>query len=139
MWARYMAIAFITNGLGAFGLRLLAGAGLKESHNFLYLLLWYAFGCLTGGAAYFLHNRKPSRIEVAVASGMAVCSVLGQLGMALAMENGFPGLVVFPVAIGGGMLLVLIAALTMFGERPGVHGYIGIGVGLVSLFLLVMS
>ena len=134
-----MLIAFITNGLGAYGLRFLAGTGVRGSSNFAYLFLWYFWGAAVAGMAYFLHNRKPSRAEVVIAAGMAVCSVLGQLGMVIAMDKGLPGFVVFPLAIGGGMLLVLLAALLFFKERPGVLGFLGIGLGLVALVFLAIG
>jgi multidrug transporter EmrE-like cation transporter len=139
MWARYMAIAFVTNGLGIYGLRFLAGTGIRGSHNLAYLFMWYLFGCMVAGLAYFIRNRRPTRSEVVITAGMAVCSILGQLGMVLSMDHGLPGFVVFPVAVGGGMLLVLLAALFFFGERPGMLGLLGIGLGMAALVLLAIG
>lgn len=139
MWARYMIIAFVTNGLGIYGLRILASAGITGSRNLAYLFMWYFFGSLVAGLAYFFRNRKPSRSEIVITAGMAICSILGQLGMVLSMDHGLPGFVVFPVAVGGGMLLVLLAAIFFFGERPGRLGLLGIGLGMTALVLLAVG
>ena len=50
MYFRYMSIAFVTNGLGVFGLRILAAAGLANTDTFQYLTIWY----LAGAALAFL-------------------------------------------------------------------------------------
>jgi multidrug transporter EmrE-like cation transporter len=73
-----------------------------------------------------------------IPAGMAVCSVFGQMGMLLALSQRLPGLVVFPVAIGGGLLLVVVVGVRGFHERLSTAGYLGIGVGTLALVLLAL-
>lgn len=138
MWIRLILTAFITNGLGAFGLRILAGMGLANRYNFHYLVGLYGGGAIIASLAYFLYNRRPLARELVITAGMAACSILGQIGMMTALQQGLPGFVVFPVCVGGGMLLVLGAAVVFFRERLTVAGYLGVGVGFVSLILLAL-
>jgi drug/metabolite transporter (DMT)-like permease len=136
MWMRLMLLAFFANGLGAFGLRVLAGMGVAGKYNLQYLGALYLGGAVLACVAYLIHNRRPERREIAVTAGMALASVLGQLGMMTALERGLPGFIVFPVCIAGGMLLVLVAAAVFFGERLSLYGYLGVGIGFASLVLL---
>lgn len=131
-----MLVAFVANGLGAFGLRVLAGMGVAGKYNLQYLCALYGGGSLLACVAYFIHNRQPERRELVVTAGMALASIFGQLGMMMALEKGLPGFVVFPVCIGGGMLLVLVAAAVFFGERLSTYGYLGVVIGFASLILL---
>lgn len=131
-----MLIAFVANGLGAFGLRILAGMGISGKYNFQYLVALYLGGTILACGAYFSRNRRPRGREIAVTAGMAVASICGQIGMMMALEKGVPGFIVFPVCIAGGMLLVLLTAAVFFGERLSVSGYLGVGIGFASLILL---
>lgn len=131
-----MVVAFVANGLGAFGLRVLAGMGVVGKYNLQYLCALYGGGALLACVAYFIHNRQPERRELVVTAGMALASIFGQLGMMMALEKGLPGFIVFPVCIGGGMLLVLVAATVFFGERLSIYGYLGVVIGFASLILL---
>jgi multidrug transporter EmrE-like cation transporter len=136
MYTRYMTIAFLTNGMGTFGLRVLAGLGLADVSSVPYLGIWYLSGLLLAGCVYLRRFGKPSGAEVLVGSGMALCSLVGQLGMALALAGQLPGYVVFPVATGGGLLLVVVVGVVLFGERMRPLGYLGISVGVLALVLL---
>lgn len=131
-----MLVAFVANGLGAFGLRILAGMGVAGKYNLQYLCALYGGGALLACVAFLIHNRRPERRELVVTAGMALASIFGQLGMMMALEKGLPGFVVFPVCIGGGMLLVLLAATVFFGERLSTYGYLGVVIGFASLILL---
>jgi drug/metabolite transporter (DMT)-like permease len=136
MWIRLILIAFITNGLGAFGLRILAGMGLAGRYNFQYLVGLYTGGAVVASLVYFPRHRRPLGRELLITAGMAGCSILGQIGMMTSLQQGLPGFVVFPVCVGGGMLLVLGTAAVCFRERLTFAGYLGVGIGFVSLILL---
>ncbi len=138
MYLRYMAIAFVTNGLGAFGLRILAGAGLGDVAETQYLALWYAAGLALAAAFYASRRERPSGSEAVVGTGMALCSLGGQLGMALALSGGIPGFIVFPVATGGGLLLVVSVGSVIFQEKMGAFGWAGIATGVAALILLAL-
>jgi multidrug transporter EmrE-like cation transporter len=138
MYARYMAIAFLANGLGVFGLRILAGWGLGDKYSVQYLGLWYLSGSVIAALAYLRSHRMPYAREMVIGGAMAFCSLLGQLGIALALSHQFPGFVVFPVAIGGGLLLVVVVGVKAFKEKLSLSGYLGIGVGVIALILLAL-
>ena len=138
MYFKYMALAFLTNGLGVFGLRILAGAGLGHGSNIQYLSLWYLSGCAVAAVIYFWRHRAPLRREVLIGFAMAMCSLFGQLGMALSLSEGFPGFVVFPVATGGGLLFVVAVGVRLFREPMGRIGYLGIATGTMALILLAL-
>ena len=139
MYLRYMVIAFLTNGLGAFGLRILAGMGHAPKYNLEYLCFWYLAGAVIALSVYMRQHHKPFRREILIAAGMAACSMLGQLGMALALSRGLPGHIVFPVAIGGGMLFVTAVGVLAFREKLSLYGYIGVPLGFVSLVLVAIA
>jgi multidrug transporter EmrE-like cation transporter len=137
MYFRYMSIAFVTNGLGVFGLRILAAAGLANTDSVQYLTIWYFAGAALASVACLRSGKLLSR-EWLIGGAMAVCSLCGQLGMANALAGGLPGYVVFPVATGGGLLLVVATGVGLFRERMGAAGYLGISIGIVALILLAL-
>lgn len=137
-YVRYMLAAFLTNGLGAFGLRVLAGAGLGHVGEQQYLSLWYLAGALVASVPFLRLRSGMALREWVLGGAMAGCSLFGQLGMALALSNGLPGLVVFPVATGGGLLFVLAIGVAVFRERVHWVGYLGIAVGTAALVLLAL-
>jgi multidrug transporter EmrE-like cation transporter len=138
MYLRYMTIAFAANGMGIFGLRVLTGAGVRHTDVFQYLTIWYLAGALLSAFAYFSKARRPFSREIFIGGAMALSSVCGQLSMAGALSGGLPGYMVFPVATGGGLLLVVAVGIGLFRERMGMPGYLGIGVGTVALILLAL-
>src|SRR5204863_10213642 len=99
MYARYMLIAFLTNGLGVFGHSIRSNGGLGQVPPLNYLSLWYLSGFVIAALVYFRKYGKPAPREVLIGGLMALCSACGQLGIALSL-NGIPGVVVYPVAIG---------------------------------------
>jgi drug/metabolite transporter (DMT)-like permease len=138
MWVRLIVVASITNGLSAFGLRVLAGWGLAGKHDFHYLVALYVGGAIIASLVYFLYGTRLKRHDILITAGMAVCSILGQLGMMFALARGISGFIVFPVCIAGGMLLVLSAAVVFFRERLSLAGYLGVGIGMAALILLAL-
>lgn len=138
MYQRYMAIAFLTNGLGAYGLRILAGAGLGKTDETQYLALWYGAGLILALTAMLRRRGKPLGKETGIGLVMALCSILGQTGMAMAMSGGIPGYVVFPVAIGGGLILVVLVGVLVFHEKVSPLLCLGVASGLASLVLLAL-
>ena len=135
MYFRYMLIAFITNGLGVFGHSIRANNSLGTVPAAHYLSLWYLAGFVVAAIVYFRKYGKPAKREVIIGGLMALCSSCGQLGMALAL-SGIPGVVVYPVAIGGGMLFVVAAGVGIFHEPMSWLGYLGIATGTAALVLL---
>lgn len=138
MYTRYMAVAFLTNGLGVFGLRVLTGWGLAPGSFVQYLAVWYLAGLLLAALIYLRQLGRPRAKEAAIGLAMALCSLGGQVGMARALSGGLPGFVVFPVATGGGLLFVVLIGVWLFRERMQPLGYLGITVGVFALVLLAV-
>jgi drug/metabolite transporter (DMT)-like permease len=139
MWFRLMMMAFFINGLSPFGLRILAGFGLADHYTPIYLVFWYLSGGLFILFLFARSPRKPTRTDVLVGAGLGVFSTCGQTAMGLALANGIPGNVVFPVALAGGLFVVVLAAVLIFKERIGPAGIAGISLGIISIALLSLN
>ena len=139
MWLRWMMLAFLANGLGPFGLKVLAEAGLSESFRYQYLVFWYAGGFALAFGVWMGNRVRWAARELWIALVMALGSVLGQLFTSLALERGVPGHVVFPVTTGGNLFLVSAAGMLLFKERIGPYGVVGILTGIASLVLLSLG
>lgn len=138
-WMRLMLIAFVANGLGPFGLKIMAEKGLSESYHFQYLLWWYAGGFVFCLAAFLIERVCLQPREVVMAFGIGAGSFGGQLFSLMALEKGVPGYIVFPVTTGGNLFLVAAAGVFLFRERIGKYGIAGILVGVLALVLLSLG
>ncbi len=137
MWYRMMAIAFLSNGLGAFGVRVLQDMGLAETHSSLYLALWYTTGCLVAIAAFLMGSRRQLLAKEIVIGGlMGLCSSLGWIFLTFAIARGVPGYLVFPIAIGGSLSIVAVVGVLAFRERLSLYGYLGILSGVAGIIVL---
>jgi multidrug transporter EmrE-like cation transporter len=139
MWFRLMMVAFIFNGLCSFGLRILAGLGLAAHYTPIYLIFWYLSGVAFMLLVLSRSPHRPARSDMLVGAGLGFFSTCGQTSMGLAMANGLPGSVVFPVALAGGLCLVVLTAVLVFKERIGPAGIAGISLGILSIALLSLS
>jgi len=135
-WLRLMLIAFVTNGLGPFGLKMIAAKGLSETYHYQYLLWWYAGGLALGLAAFAAMRSGFRGREIAFGFAVGIGSFGGQLFSSLALEQGVPGHIVFPATTGGNLFLVAAAGLLLFREKLGPYGIAGILTGITSLLLL---
>ena len=136
MWYRLMALAFLANGLGPFGLKVLAERGLAERYQYQYLVCWYASGLVLAMIAFSRRRSAPRWPEVWIAAVMGLGSFGGQLGTSLALESQIPGHIAFPITNGGHLFLVSAAGVLLFRERSGPYGIAGIITGMLSLVLL---
>ena len=148
-WMQLMLIAFVANGLGPFGLKVLAERGLAEHHEQQYLLYWYTGALAFALAAYLFPSPSdpqsdpdaPSRpaltrSEILLGAGMGVCSLTGQAFTGMALANQAPGHIVFPITTGGSLFLVAAAGIFLFKERVGKYGAAGIVIGVLALVIL---
>ncbi|MDA2930413.1 hypothetical protein MYX84_10780 [Acidobacteria bacterium AH-259-O06] len=127
-----MLICFITNGLGAFGLRIMQGMGLAETFKLPYLMLWYWSGFILAAILFFRKQSRPFTRAIVIGAGLALSSVIGQVGMAFVLQYGIPGFVVFQVAPGGGLFFVVLVGILFFKERVSAYGITGIILGMTS-------
>ncbi len=135
LWLQLMLIAFVANGLGPFGLKILDEHHLA-SFQPQYLVYWYLGGAVFGALAFFRESREVRGREVALGAVMGLCSLGGQSFTGLALASGLPGHVVFPLTTGGSLFLVALAGIAVFKERVGRFGIAGISLGIISLIIL---
>jgi multidrug transporter EmrE-like cation transporter len=136
MWFRMMMLAFITNGLGVLGTRILTGWNLAEQYKFRYLVFWYGAGFLLAALLFLREGFTFRGRELIIAGLMGAASVGGQLSLLTALEKGVPGHVVFPIANGGGLFVVVLVGILLFGERVHRYGTAGIVLGIAASVLL---
>jgi multidrug transporter EmrE-like cation transporter len=131
-----MLIAWFANGVAQFGLKVLTEAGLSDRYRYQYIVAWYITGlCLS--LCFAAHRLVwPSRNEIAIGGLLAVCSVIGQACLALALASGAPGYVVFPLTSGANIFLVAAAGFLLFHEKVGRAGTAGIVLGMLSIIIL---
>jgi drug/metabolite transporter (DMT)-like permease len=139
IWMRLMTIAFVANGLGPFGLKVMAEKGLLQSYHFQYLLWWYVGSGILSLAAFLTEGSGFAASEVVIALGIAAGSFGGQLFSLLALERGVPGYIVFPITTGGNLFVVAAGGVLLYKERIGRYGIAGIVVGVLSLVLLSLA
>lgn len=135
-WLRLMLIAFLANGIGPFGLKVLTERGFGDAYQPQYLLYWYGGGLVFALAALLRSGLRPSGREVAFGALMGASSLCGQWFTGLALANGVPGHVAFPLTTGGSLFLVAAAGLFLFKERVGPYGMAGIALGIAALVAL---
>ncbi|HLH36077.1 MAG TPA: hypothetical protein VKX41_15510 [Alloacidobacterium sp.] len=138
-WIRLMMISCVMNGLGPFGLKVMAEKGLLHQYHFQYLLWWYVGSGILSLATFIPKSSGFAAQEVAIAFGIGVASFGGQLFSLLALERGVPGYIVFPITTGGNLFVVAAAGVLLYEERIGRYGIAGIAVGVLSLVLLSFS
>jgi multidrug transporter EmrE-like cation transporter len=77
--------------------------------------------------------------EVGWAGLLAALSLGGQLAMAIALKLNVPGHIVFPIAIGGSVFIVVLGGRLLFGERMNGFTVSGVSLGFSAVVLLSLS
>ena len=140
MWLVLMLIAFLFNGCGVFGLRILAGMGLTGTHMYQYLLYFYLGGFLFIAVLLAAKRTRPNLTEVAIGTLMAVGSISGTASLAYALGHyQIPGNIAFPISNGGSLFVVISGGVLLFKERLGWYGIAGCALGTLALVLLSIS
>jgi multidrug transporter EmrE-like cation transporter len=139
IWITAMLAAFFLNGVCPFGLRVLAGWGLAERYTPVYLVYWYFAGFAFGLLGLVKVRHPLSRANFMIGLIMAVASVGGQFSMGLALSHDVPGSVVYMLAMGASMCVVVLGGVLIFHERVGVQAKCGIAIGLLAAVLLGIS
>jgi multidrug transporter EmrE-like cation transporter len=139
MWFLLMLVILLTNGMSAFGLKMIAGWALPETVKYPYLAAWYAGGLAVITLPMILKGLKVGRTEILWGGIAGALSIGGQMAMAVALGSGVPGHVVFPIAIGGSIFVVALAGRLVFGERMNAPTALGVALGFVAVILLGLS
>jgi multidrug transporter EmrE-like cation transporter len=139
MWFLLMLIILLTNGMSAFGLKMIAGWALPAGIKFPYLTVWFAAGLVCMGLPLLFRGVTLGRREVAWGALMAALSIGGQVAMSVALDSKVPGHVVFPISVGGSLFIVVLAGRVLFRERMNRLTALGVGLGFLAVILLGMS
>ena len=138
MWYRWMALAFLTNGLSQFGARILQDMGLAKSHGDLYLGFWYLTGFIVALIVFMCVGKGITRTEIKVGGIMGLCSSGCWFMITMALGAGVPGCLVFPIAIGGSLSVVALFGVIFLKEHLSGYGYCGIIAGISAMILLLI-
>jgi multidrug transporter EmrE-like cation transporter len=139
MWFLLMLIILLTNGMSAFGLKVIAAWALPAAVKFPYLTVWFASGLACMGVPMLVRGVKVGRRELLWGALLAALSMGGQVAMAVALDSGVPGHVVFPIAVGGSLFIVVLAGRLFFRERLNGWTALGVSLGFLAVILLGMS
>jgi len=138
VWVRLMLVAFLANGLGPFGLKVLASRG-QAGYQSQYLFYWYLGGLVFALVALRLARSGVKSREVLLGAAMGGCSFAGQSFTAMALAKGLPGHIAFPLTTGGSLFLVALAGIVLFRERIGPSGLCGVILGVAALVMLSLA
>jgi drug/metabolite transporter (DMT)-like permease len=136
LWLRLMLLAFVANGAGPFGLKVLSESGLAQAYQSQYLVYWYLGGFIFALMALVGRYARVYGREVWIGALMGACSLSGQAFTGMALAHDVPGHIVFPLTTGGSLFLVVLAGILLFKERVGPYGIAGIALGIVALVAL---
>jgi hypothetical protein len=139
LWLLFMLIILVTNGMSAFGLRVLSAWGLPSNSKFPYLTVWYAAGFACIAIPMLLRGIRGELKEAGWGALIAALSIGGQISMANALNSGLPGNIVFPVTIGGSLLVVALAGRLFFAEKMHALSWTGVAIGSLAIVLLSIS
>jgi drug/metabolite transporter (DMT)-like permease len=139
MWFLLMLVILLTNGMSAFGLKMIAEWRLPQTVKYPYLTTWYAGGLAAIALPMILKGMRVRKTELFWGAVAGALSIGGQIAMAVALSSGVPGHVVFPVAIGGSIFVVALAGRLIFGERANPPTALGLALGFVAVVLLGVS
>jgi multidrug transporter EmrE-like cation transporter len=139
MWLLLMLVILLTNGMSSFGLKVLPAWGLSPSIKYPYLTVWYAAGLVCIGVPMLFRGLKGGQKEIWWGAILAALSIGGQLAIANALQSGLPGNVVFPVTVGGSILIVALAGRLVFAEKMHPLSWTGVALGCMAVVLLSVS
>jgi drug/metabolite transporter (DMT)-like permease len=136
VWMTAMLSTFFLSGIASFGLRVLASWGLAAQYTAVYLVYWYLAGFIVALIGFVPRRERLATANVLIALVMAVASVGGQYFIGLALSRGVPGTVVYMLATGASLCVVVLGGVVFFREHVGSYAKWGLATGLLSALLL---
>ena len=137
-----MALAFMANAATMYVYPLAgAWADIKPLSAKMAMLLAQTTVFLAGSALLCLRERpKRAWAAIGVGAGLGVVFTVGNYARMVALGDlDIPAYVFFPAATGGSTLTVAFISSTVFGERPGRLGWLGLALGLGAMVLLASA
>jgi drug/metabolite transporter (DMT)-like permease len=137
-WLPLMMLAFVGQGLAASSQKVLVEAKAGDYVWQFYIILYWS-GFLVMTLLTFLRGVWPNRRELMTGLVMAVCSVVGNVSITMAMEKKVQGVIAYPVSNGGSLSIVVLAGVLFFREKIHPVGIAGIICGISAILILVLA
>ena len=139
-WGICMAIAFILSALNLWGFTLASHFAPDNTapHKAAFLLMSGAsFGVGSAILALILKPSGPKKLAVHLGLVAGVLVFSGWYFTLLALNNAsIPAHVLYPATTGGSNIFVVAISVLVLKERPGLYGWIGLGIGLLAIAIL---
>ncbi|MFB3924396.1 MAG: hypothetical protein ACE145_21960 [Terriglobia bacterium] len=132
----WLSAGFLGNGFAQFLQKYLHVAGLGQ-HQASALIAMYVSGALFALALVLAFRGRVRGIELAFGMAVGLCSFLGNLAVLRSLGT-LPAYTVFPLVVGGPIVLVALYSWLIVCERLGWRARAGIGCGLVAVVLLTL-
>lgn len=133
----WLAIAYVFNGLAQFFEKYLQVHGLG-AYIPTALLLMYGVGIIANVVVCLAARGRVSRLELAWGVGVGLCSFGGNYAVLEALKF-LPAYTVFPIVIGGPIVVVAVCSWLLLGERLSASAKCGIACGIVAIALLTIQ
>jgi drug/metabolite transporter (DMT)-like permease len=104
-------------------------------HRPTFLFSAFVVTAIPAAIILIARRRMPTRLELAFGIGMGASNIL-QTHFILKALHFFPGYIVFPISSAGGVLITVLVATCILGERLHRKTCWGIGIAVVALILL---
>jgi multidrug transporter EmrE-like cation transporter len=132
----WLIIAYFANGLAQFFQKSFQAHGLG-AYVLSGLIMMYCAGIVLGIPLHLIFRGKISRTELVFGFGVGICSFVGNFSIIQALKY-LPAYTVFPIAIGGAIVVVAICSWLFFGEQLSTSAKWGIVCGTVAIGLLTI-
>ena len=141
-WAALMAVSFVLNAGCAYCYSLAAHLQTDESPAHRLGLLLASGAVLAAGTLVLsLLVRRPGsrRASLTIGPAAGLCSFATGMLLLASLAAGVPGYVLYPAALGGSNVTVVLLSVLLLKERPGRWGWCGIAAGIVAMGLMGLA
>ncbi len=133
----WLSFGFLGNGVAQFLQKYLHATGLG-AYQASALIAMYAAGGLFALALLAGFKGRVGLVELGAGLGVGVCSYLGNFAVLRSLGY-LPAYTIFPIVVGGPILLVALYSWLVRGERLSRSARLGIFCGLISVVLLTFG
>jgi drug/metabolite transporter (DMT)-like permease len=133
----WLVMAFVSNGLAQFLQKYLHAAGLGGLQSSA-LVTMYAAGTLAGLVLIAAFGGRIGRRELLAGGVVGICSYFGNFAVLRALGS-LPAYTVFPVVVGGSILVVAAVSWLALGEKVSAQTRWGILCGVAAVALLTVG
>jgi drug/metabolite transporter (DMT)-like permease len=133
----WLVMAFLANGVAQFLQKYLHAAGLGGYQSSA-LVMMYAAGTLAAIVLLAAFKGRLGRRELLAGGVVGICSYLGNFAVLRAL-GWLPAYTVFPLVVGGSILLVATVSWLLMGEKVSAQTRWGILCGVAAVALLTIG